>query len=161
MSLSNARLAKFLDRFATIIRKLERLAQKELAGQPFDAEEKAFLKNAIKLESTSHGCGGPPSHVYSGWYPELIYGSPDAWLPTVADVHTDPNSGKVLEVGVGNVDLLVAAIDNGEDRAAYVGPVYTYYEFPSAERLTDEAWRAKIQSGKLPARPKWIRALAP
>ena len=62
---------------------------------------------------------------------------------------------------MGNVDLLVAAIDNQDDRAAYVGPIYTFYEFESGERLTDEAWRAQIHKGKLPARPKWIRTLAP
>jgi Protein of unknown function (DUF3160) len=36
-----------------------------------------------------------------------------------------------LEVGVGDVDVLIVAVDNGRDRAAYVGPVYSYYEFAS------------------------------
>jgi hypothetical protein len=50
------------------------------------------------------------------------------------------------------------AIDNAGDRAAYVGPVYSYYEFPSRERLTDEEWQQQIQAGTLPERPAWTRS---
>ena len=37
------------------------------------------------------------------------------------------------------------------------GGVYSYYEFtsPPGVRLTDEAWRALLASGRAPARPAW------
>jgi len=146
----------FFAKFAAIVRKLERLARKELAAEPFDATDTAFIKDTIHLTSHGSGCGGP-TFVYSGWYADLIYrGKVDAWEPTIADVHTD--EARVLEVGVGDTNFLVAAIDNRGDRAAYVGPVYSYYEFEAPERLTDEEWRRRISEGKLPPRPAWLGA---
>jgi hypothetical protein len=56
------------------------------------------------------------------------------------------------------VNFLVAAIDSRGDRAAYVGPIYSYYEFTSPKRLTDEDWRGRIKSGDLPHRPEWVGA---
>jgi hypothetical protein len=153
-------MKKFLETFASHARQLQRLAEKELASQPFSAEEQQFLKDTIHLKTENHGCGGP-TRTFTGWYPSLIYrGAPDAWEPTVADVHTDLDSG-VLEEGVGDVDLLVVAVDNGRDRAAYVGPTSSYYELTSAERLTDDAWRERIKTGKLPPRPAWVAAFQP
>jgi hypothetical protein len=143
----------FLDRFATTVRKLERLASKELAAQPFDDDEKRFLKATIDVRGG--GSGGPR---YDGWYPSLIYGDPASWTPTIADVHTDPNGGAVLEVGVGDVDFVVVAIDNAGDRAAYVGPISSYYEFTSPQRLTDEEWEGKLRSAQPPAHPGWTRS---
>jgi hypothetical protein len=147
----------FLADFASIVRKLERLARKELASEAFTGDERAWVKSAIQAKTESGGCA--PRVIYTGWYPQLLYGGrPEVWEPTIADVHTDPNSGRVLEVGVGDANFVVVAVDNHGDRAAYVGPVYSYYEFPSAERLTDEAWRAKLAGEQEIERPEWTRA---
>jgi hypothetical protein len=61
----------------------------------------------------------------------------------VADVHTDSNSGMVLEEGVGYVAVIVVAWNTGNGISLAAGPELTYHEFkqPMAERLTDEAWR--------------------
>jgi hypothetical protein len=155
LRLSNARIGTFLEGFATTARRLERLARKELAAEPFDPEEREFIKTTITIRTEPGGCG-PPIVIYNGWYPKLIYdGRPELWEPTIADVHT--NGKSVLEVAVGDVNLLVVAIDNRGDRTAYVGPVYSYYEFVSGQRLTDEEWRQRIQKGQLPPRPGWAR----
>ncbi len=137
---------------------LERLARKELAAEPFTEEENVFLKKTIDARG---GGSGPPR--YDGWYCDLFYrggSSARKWDPTIADVHTDPDSRSVLEVGVGNVNFLVAAIDNDGDYTVYVGPIFSYYEFkyPSRRRLTDQVWQKMIQSGDLPDRPEWTRA---
>ncbi len=55
----------------------------------------------------------------------------------------------------------MAAIDNHGDRAIYVGPTFSYYEFkhPAADRLTDPQWEGMLSSpDTVPARPEWIRA---
>jgi hypothetical protein len=137
----------FFKRFGEIMLKLEGLARKELAGQPFSAAETEWLRKTIDKRG---GGSGPPR--YDGWYTELFYGTfPDKWAPTVADVHTDPNQGGFLEVGVGDAAFVVVAIDNGGDRAVYVGPSFTYYEFVErGSRLTDEAWQQRIYNGTLP-----------
>jgi hypothetical protein len=161
--------AAFFREFAKTMRTLERLADKELRAEPFAPEERSFLKRTIAYG----GGSGPPR--YDGWYSRLIYrggaelstegdrGSrdtaPDAWKPSVSDVHTSPGSEReaprVLEVGVGDVEFLLVAVDNQRDRAAYVGPVYSYYELSEdpQHRLTDQEWQKRIQSNRLPPRP--------
>ena len=75
----------------------------------------------------------------------------------IADVHTDGNSGKVLEEGVGYVDLIVVAYKVPDGRILVgAGPVMTYYEFkqPMSDRLTDEKWR-EILLQNPPKMPEW------
>jgi hypothetical protein len=147
----------FFARFADTMRRLEGLARKELAGKPFTLAEANWAKTAIDIRGGG-GSGGPPT--YTGWYPGLIYGgSPASHEPVVSDVHSDPNNGQVLQVAVGDVEFVVVAVNNGPDRAAYVGPTYSYYEFagPIGNRMTDEEWRAKLARNDTPARPSFAR----
>jgi hypothetical protein len=134
---------------------LETLAKKELNAEPFTDVEKTFIKKTIDRRG---GGSGPPR--YDGWYCDLFYSRTtcDKWDPTIADVHTDPESNSVLEVGVGDVNFGVFAINNEKDRAVYVGPLYSYYEFrqPVTDRLTDPQWHTMIAQGKTPARPGWV-----
>jgi hypothetical protein len=159
LGLMKMRQVAFLHQMAAHIGQLEDLAKKELAAQPFTKEEQIFLKKTI--DARGGGSGGP---TYDGWYVDLFYafgGSGEwqatKWDPTVADVHTDPNFSTVLEVAVGDVNFLVAAIDNQADRQVYVGPVFSYYEFhqPMTKRLTDPEWQQLITSDQLPSRPQW------
>ena len=80
----------------------------------------------------------------------------------VADVHTHTAEGKVLEEGVGYVDLIIVAcpLPNGEVFLA-AGPALSYYEFkhPMDDRLTDEAWRGLVDSPNRPDRPTWYQPL--
>ncbi len=138
---------------------LAKLAEKELAGQPFTDDETRMLKHTISIKET-HDPDYGTLRDYSGWYCKLLYPRPagiDQWQPTVADVHTDPNSVQVLETGVGSAQFAVVAIDNGEDQMAFVGPIYTYYEFPhrAEDRLTDGEFSQLLLHGPQPARPKW------
>ena len=63
--------------------------------------------------------------------------------------HGDP--GCVLHQGVGNVDLLLIAIDNGKDRMVYAGPVLSHYEFemPGVTRKSDSEWKEDLRAGRL------------
>jgi hypothetical protein len=141
----------FFARFADVMLKLQGLAEKELAKRPFSADERAFLKKTIDVRG---GGSGPPR--YDGWYPTLFYGgAPQQYAPVVSDVHTDPSGGAALEEATGNVEFVVVAVDNGADRAAYVGPAYSYYEFTSKarQRLTDEEWTERLEQGDVPPKP--------
>lgn len=138
----------FFGRFAKTMDRLAAIASKELSAAPLDADEKQFLKHVIE-QKTSVGC--VVTTYLTGWYTQLVYlGDPVKREPTIADVHTDPNSGTVLEAGVGDVRYMVIAVDNDKDRALYVGPTYSYYEFASATRLTDKDWEPKIQTTPMP-----------
>ncbi|MCD4845978.1 MAG: DUF3160 domain-containing protein, partial [Methanosarcinales archaeon] len=76
----------------------------------------------------------------------------------IADVHTDGNTGHVLEEGVGYVDLIVVAYKLPDGRILMgSGPVMSYYEFkqPMDDRLTDEAWREMLEVSP-PLKPEWM-----
>lgn len=152
------RQAAFLTAMAETFATLETLARKELAAKPFTADEQTFLRRTVERKPSSPSCGVPPE--YDGWYYNLLYGSKEErqrWAPTVADLHTNPNSGNALHAAVGDAHFCVVAVDNGSDRAIYVGPVYSYYEFqaPAEKRLTDEAWQMMLQTGAVPQPPGW------
>jgi hypothetical protein len=155
-----------LDRFVKAAALLRAIAEKELAQKELTKEETAFLKDTVVRGG---GSGKPP---ISGWYPNLFTHrsqhpeDDDAhkWVAVVADVHTDPpdpqltgDPGCVLHQAVGNVDLLVIAIDNGKDHMVYAGPVFSHYEFetPNAVRRTDSEWHDALRAGKQPPRPEW------
>jgi hypothetical protein len=75
-------------------------------------------------------------------------------VPIIADVFTEPMSGQVLEVGVGDVMPLYAVVTSNGRRWLTIGGVFSYYEFhqPMSNRLTDEAWRSMR---KRPSQPIW------
>ncbi len=155
------RQVEFFTQMAQTLGRLEALACKELAAEPFDDEDRKWLKQTIDIQG-----GGSGAPKYTGWYCQLYYGGGAAaaeWGPTVVDVHTDPDSQSVLEEAVGSCNFLVMAIDNENDRMIYVGPAYSYYEFqqPAADRLTDEHWSQLLATKKEPPRPSWTAAFQP
>ncbi len=87
----------------------------------------------------------------------------DSSTVLVADVHTDGNTARVLEEGVGYVNLLITAcpLPNGGTILA-VGPTMSYYEFkwPMGDRLTDERWAALLGGESPPSPPAWTRMFA-
>ncbi len=119
-----------------------RISERELAGQWLEEEDYAWILGIGRtLERT------------------LDRTEDEAANPMlVADVHTDTNSGLVLEEGVGAIQHLAVVWSgpDGKPRCA-VGPILTYYEFkqPMADRLTDEAWREMVHSETAPLPPAW------
>ena len=81
----------------------------------------------------------------------------------IADVHTDTNSGQVLEEGIGHVNLILVAYKVPDSRIIIgAGPVFSYYEFKHnmGDRLTDEKWKEML--GKDPPEMMgWLRDLHP
>ncbi len=145
----------FFKHFSDMMAKLEGLARKELQAEPFSKEENEFIKKTL---FSSPNCDGTP--IYDGWYGRLYYDQEgfDKWEPTITDVHTDPMLQKCVQVGAGETNLCVIAIDNEQHRRVYVGPIYSYYEFthPITDRLTDDAWQKKLETNQASPRPDWI-----
>ena len=54
---------------------------------------------------------------------------------------------------LGNVHLMMIAVDNGDDRMVYAGPVLSHYEFET--RKSDSEWKEDIRNGNLPPHPEW------
>ena len=81
----------------------------------------------------------------------------DNEMAVIADVHTDPNSGQVLEVGVGYPLALYVIVPGSQGPVLAFGGMFSYYEFkhPMSDRLTDEAWQDMLHAGEEPDTPEW------
>lgn len=156
------RIADFFPNFENILLKLETLAEKQLAGETFSAEETDWLKIMLFADG---GSGMPP---YSGWYTDLFFEKWDAAETdfTVVDIHTQPTDesgnvvGKVLHAGTGFINLGIFLVDcpsSDGNLMAYVGPVMSYYENTTNnfDRLTDQEWSDKVWDEDIPERPFW------
>lgn len=158
------RQVQFLRKFSGTMSTLRGIADKELAQKDLSKEETKFLEDVIETRHEPVGSGTVMR--LEGWYPALYYGGVDdslRWDALIADVHTNPpappvgDPGAVLHEGVGNIEFLLLAVDNGKDRMVYAGPVLSHYEFelPGVVRRNDSEWREALQSGNAPARPAW------
>jgi hypothetical protein len=166
------RQAQFCRTFARHLATLKGIARKELAQQELTRKETLFLKGVVEAIDPGmpdrHSNGGRPPR-YQGWYFDLFYRSRedgDRWDALVADVHTNVpdrlvgDPGCVLHQAVGNVDLLLIAVDSGKHRMVYAGPVLSHYEFEMAgvNRKSDSEWQADLLEGRAPPRPTWTRS---
>lgn len=151
----------FLRAFATQMGKLRTVAEKQLAQKELTDDERKVLEDVMQVGHEKFGSGSRLK--YTGWYPALFYREPRdcvKWDALVADVHTNPpapehgDPGSVLHQGVGSVDLMIIAIDNGKDRVVYCGPTLSHYEFetPNGVRRTDKEWKGELLDAKVPPR---------
>ncbi len=135
-----------LESFETILSRLEEISTKELEGRELTEEDVKFVNDfGERLNGAMEGVDDKSKKT-----------------TIVADVHTDPNTGMVLEEGVGCVRLVAVAYDLPDGRVLLAaGPVFSYYEFqqPMDDRLTDEAWREMLAASP-PAEPEWTASFA-
>jgi len=168
------KVRRFLTFWRATMKSLARLARVEVAGRKMSKSGLKFLKNTVD----AHVFGYDGIRRYDGWYPKLFWSR--SWgrklkrrsltagghsggslsRVAVADVHTDVDRGRVLQVGVGHPGVMVVAIDAGGKTALYGGPVYNYYSFqrPQSKRMTDARWRKRVIRSNLPPRPAFTRA---
>ena len=135
-----------LNRMESLLLSLKKVAEKELSGQALTDEEYAQIRDiGDVLEGIT---------TFSVEVAGQITSEADERMAIVADVHTEGNSGQVLEEGVGDAfTIYVVAPVEGRQVLAR-GGVFSYYEFkqPMSDRLTDEAWQALEPKPDL---PKW------
>jgi hypothetical protein len=142
-----------LTSFEELLARLEAISRKETQWRPPDDADCELIWNI-----------GPTLDRIATLPPEImenIADETDEKMALVADVHTDPNSGQVLQVAVGRPYLLRVNIPQpGGGTAVAEGPVFSYYEFthPMSDRLTDERWQEMIAKGAQPPLPEWTKS---
>jgi len=144
---SDEEIKEVYEKFAGIV---ERMA--ELAGKKgLSAEEHRWLWNL----------SGEMRVLTKRLESKAVTGEADERMALVADVHTDPNSGQVLEEATGSPARLYLLVQIDGKPYVAQGAVYTYYEFkqPMSDRLTDEAWQEMLGRDQAPAKPGWSNAL--
>jgi hypothetical protein len=130
-----------LESLEKILARLLDISKQELSGARLTENDYAFIRSfGSRLEAATAGL------------------SEGTETTLVADVHTDSNSGQVLEEGTGSLHVMAAVYpmpDGG--LVAGAGPVLSHYEFkhPLSDRLTDEAWREMLRSPGPPPLPPW------
>jgi len=132
-----------------LVGKLQKLARKEVAHQKLTIDEMNDLTaiggqveeltlRTLKLQSTDPL---PDRERHVG---------------VVADVYA--YNQDVLEEAVGTADALYVVVDINGVPVLACGAIFSYYEFTSGTRLTDEEWRAQLAQKPRP-RPTWLRDL--
>jgi len=132
-----------------LVVKLQKLAKKEVAHQKLTIEEMNDLTSiggqveeltlrTLKLQSTDPL---PDRERHVG---------------VVADVYA--YNEDVLEEAVGTADALFVVVDINGVPVLARGAIFSYYEFTSNTRLTDEEWRIQLAKQPQP-RPTWLRDL--
>jgi hypothetical protein len=133
-----------LERLESLLLSLKTMAEKELGEQALSEEENELIRNI----------GGILEGIttFSAKVKEQITSEADERMAVVADVHTDVNTGQVLEEGVGDAFVIYAIAPVEGKLVATQGGVFSYYEFtqPMDDRLTDEAWQALEPKPDLP-----------
>ena len=158
-------VASYFDALRNAAAQLGEMARAQRAGQPFTADQLAFINDAVRVDHETVGC--VTIDVPNGWYASLFF-EPSKSLefdPTIADVHTQPADeagnivGRVLHVGTGYPRYFVTTVDTCNGPRAYAGVVYAYHEHVTEnfERLTDEQWAQRFQQGGArPAEVPWL-----
>ncbi|HEX7862738.1 MAG TPA: DUF3160 domain-containing protein [Verrucomicrobiae bacterium] len=184
LALVKSNQLQFLARFSTNLGTLKTLSEKELARQPFTEEEETFLLDLVEVQKNYDG-----EKSYRGWYPRLYYGGNEGFdaltasiFRTTGRVQLDHDASKsaaivadianatpdfwfddpgaVLHQGIGKINFMLVAIDNGPDKMAYGGPVYSHYEFHTegVVRLNDAEWEDKVLKKQGPPSPDWTQS---
>lgn len=127
---------------ASVASILQEMAVQQRAGTPFNDAQMAFLNDAVRTQAL--GCAGPNS--FTGWYSRLLFDNTDQeMIPTIADVHTDPNGPAVLHVATGAPRLMVVTVNTCTGPRAYAGVAFAYHEVVTGlNRLTDQDWAPMV-----------------
>lgn len=141
-----------INEFEELLDKLKIISEKEISNISLDNEEYEIIWNiGSKLESLKEF----PSQIL-----EKITSDTDEKMEIIADVHTDVNTGQVLEEGVGSPFNIYVIIDDARGVRICRGAVFSYYEFkhPMEDRLTDEKWQEMGEMRERPNQPDWVRS---
>ena len=152
-----------LGTFDNLLVKLRDLAIKELEDRAIDETDNEFLSTfggacgflLDRIAALNVPASGDPAAPQG----ERGESAVDTKTTLVADVMTNVDAAQVLEEATGRLDLITVVMraPGTGDLTIAVGPVLSYYEFrwPMADRLTDEKWRALLDSAEAPVLPPW------
>lgn len=141
-----------LNQLKNLLVSLKSISEKELAGAAPSDDDYSLIKNVgNSLENITTF---PPD------VKDAITNDTDDKMAIVADVHTDPNSGQVLEEGVGSPYHIYVAVPVDGKLIVAEGSAFSYYEFkqPMSDRLTDEKWQDMLKNDRAPDTPEWTKS---
>jgi len=129
-------------------RRLESIARKQLAGTDIDREDVRFIKDYGASLAAIMLYGGNSAAQY-----------PEDDAPRIADVYSNAELRTNLHVGIGRARALYVLYPWDGDVVLCRGAVMPYYEFTDPGRLTDDEWKARLDSEARPKVPAWLRPI--
>jgi len=155
---NESRFQPTFSKLGEICRILANISRTEIQRKDLTPEQVSFIQDIIDM---THGRGTTSMPPPVGWLTDLLRANHIDYFGTdsriVADICSNANNGMVKEIGVGDVQTLVALVTAADGtKYAAAGPVYSYYEFeqPMTQRMTAEEWRVLLASSP-PTRPDW------
>lgn len=146
-----------IEKFESILEFLISCSIKELRNEELTSEEydRIQIYGGI-LEDLTASFSGENLR----WFE--ITSETDKNMAIIADFHTiTPNNyseGGYLEAGVGSAYEIYVVVPIGDKLYLTRGAVFSYHEFISEERLTDEKWQQIINENKQPNMPQWTNS---
>jgi hypothetical protein len=138
---------------------LKHISEKELQGQALTENEYNLIQYyGGRLEHITMAAADPQEPGDQG---NANLNDQDAAV--VADVATGgPGLDQALEEGTGRIMEVYVVVPLEGKLLLARGGIYSQYEFaqPSANRLTDEQWRAQLDSGQVPPLGDWKTFIA-
>jgi hypothetical protein len=136
-----------LNKLYDLLLDLQTISIKELEGTPLTSEEFRLIGGSGKILGD----------IVALPQDDHFISDADDDMAVIADVHTDPNEGEVLEEAVGRPMVIYVAIIVDGQVILTRGGIFSYYEFtwPMDDRLTDEAWQDMLTQGEAPPLPSW------
>lgn len=141
---SDGQLRTRWDEIRRLTRRLESLAHQQLRQQPWTTSETEFIKSYGAALAFVMGYGG------------------NAWLqprddaPRWTSVASDPQSDRVLAIGVGRARIIHVLYPWKGEEILCQGAVMSYHEYATQKRLNDQEWKTLPDSKDAPALPDWL-----
>ncbi len=137
--------AKKWQDFASMCLKLEELANKQLHHRPLSDIDNQFYYD---FGSTLASFMGYDSNEFDAVHDDA---------PRIADIYSDPQTGQVMEVGIGRPLVMYLLYPYGGKLILTHGAVLPYYEFALGDRLADQSWADLLKTPTAPAPPEWLK----
>jgi len=133
--------AEYFQNLARMLRVLDRIATRELSGEPLRDDERRFLSMvAEEVRWEPNGYSATPH--WDGWYYRMHRGETDALeeAKLVADYFVSVNGGTADYAGVKSVRMGFFVVDTGGGPRMAVGPVTRSFQAkgPIAPRWSDD-----------------------
>ena len=127
-----------LDTFSKLLETARSIAEKEVSGEALTQEEYASIKSLARSFDTSLLLPG-------GWDVRGLEAAELLKMALIADVASDYFSGKVLEAAIGTPRRIYVFVDDTSGGARITrGYMFSYYEFESEKRWTDDDWKKMV-----------------
>jgi hypothetical protein len=125
---------------------LAEYARRELAGEELTEDDYYWLQQNFGMSLWM-----VRFHVEEG------NPNPPERMALISDVASNPSAQKAYYMATGDADLIYVVTNSPFGLQLTRGAVYSTYAFegPLTDRIDDDQWRARVESGELPPRPSW------